>query len=81
MVYVADAGNRCLLRISHDGKVDVMSRTDPPYFPNGVFATPAGELCVLEVGFTLPNVLSGPRVRKISRGGILISGALLWRKA
>jgi DNA-binding beta-propeller fold protein YncE len=69
MVYVADAGNRRLLRISNDGKVDVMLRTDPPYFPNGVFATPAGELYVLEVGFTLPNVSSGPRVRKISPDG------------
>ena len=68
-VYVADAGNRRLLRISHDGKVDVMLRTDPPYFPNGVFVTPAGELYVLEVGFTLPNVSSGPRVRKISPDG------------
>ena len=68
-VYVADAGNRRLLRIGHDGKVDVMLRTDPPYFPNGVFATPGGELYVLEVGFTLPNVSSGPRVRKISPDG------------
>jgi hypothetical protein len=68
-VYVADAGNRRLLRISRDGRVDVMLRTDPPYFPNGVFATPAGDLYVLEVGFTLPNVSSGPRVRKISPDG------------
>ncbi len=68
-VYVADAGNRRLLRISHDGKVNVLLRTDPPYFPNGVFATPAGEVYVLEVGFTLPNVSSGPRVRKITPDG------------
>ena len=68
-VYVADAGNRRLLKINQDGKVDVILRTDPPYFPNGVFATQANELYVLEVGFTLPNISSGPRVRKITPDG------------
>ena len=68
-VYVADAGNRRLLKVNRDGKVEVALRTDPPYFPNGVFATPANDLYVLEVGFTLPGTWSGPRVRKITREG------------
>src|SRR3989442_679696 len=68
-VYVADAGNRRLLKVNRDGKVEVALRTDPPYFPSGVFATPANDLYVLEVGFTLPGTWSGPRVRKITREG------------
>jgi sugar lactone lactonase YvrE len=66
IVYVADAGNRRLLKISTDGKVEVVYRADPPFFPNGVFITRGGDIYVLEVGFALPNVSSGPRVRKLS---------------
>ncbi len=68
-IYVADAGNRRLFKIERDGKVQVVLRTDPPYFPNGVVATPGGDIYVLEVGFTLPSSWSGPRVRKISADG------------
>jgi hypothetical protein len=42
--------------------------TEPPYFPNGVAAV-GNDVYVLEVGFTLPNLSSGPRVRKISANG------------
>jgi sugar lactone lactonase YvrE len=68
-VYAADAGNRRLFKINHEGKVDVLLRTDPPYFPNGVIAGPGGNIYVLEVGFTLPSSWSGPRVRKITADG------------
>lgn len=68
-VYVADAGNRRLLRIANDGKVAIVYHADPPYFPNGVFATPSDDLYVMEVGFTLPGKWSGPRVRRISADG------------
>ena len=67
-VFVADAGNRRLLKITPGGKVEVVYRTEAPFFPNGVFVTPAGDVYVLEVGFTLPNIMSGPRVRKLSGG-------------
>jgi sugar lactone lactonase YvrE len=67
-IYVADAGNRRLLKVSHDGKVDVALRTEPPYFPNGVAAF-GRDLFVLEVGFTLPNISIGPRIRKITSDG------------
>jgi len=69
VAYVADAGNRRLLKINPDGKVEVVLRADPPFFPNGAFATPSGDVYVLEVGFTLPNISSGPRVRKLSPDG------------
>ncbi len=68
-VFVADAGNRRLLRITSGGKVDVVLRSEPPYFPNGAVATTAGDVYVLEVGFTLPNISSGPRIRKLSPDG------------
>ena len=68
-VYVADAGNRRLLRINREGKTEVVFRVEPPYFPNGVTASPDGAIYVLEVGFTLPSAWSGPRVRKISPDG------------
>jgi sugar lactone lactonase YvrE len=68
-IYVADAGNRRLLKIATDGKVTVVYRAAPPYFPNGVFATNSDDLYVMEVGLTLPSRWSGPRVRKISGDG------------
>ena len=67
-VYVADAGNRRLLKINNQGRVEVMLRSDPPYFPTGVAAA-GGNLYILEVGFTLPNAWSGPRIRKIDSDG------------
>ena len=67
--YVADSGNRRLLKVSGDGKVEVLLRTDPPFSPNGVFLGPRGEIYVLEVGFTPPGSWSGPRVRKIDADG------------
>ncbi|MEP6707393.1 MAG: hypothetical protein ABJC05_07725 [Pyrinomonadaceae bacterium] len=68
-VYVADAGNRRLLKINSGGKVDVVLRSDPPYFPNGVVTTPAGDVYVMEVGFTVPGKWSGPRIRRITADG------------
>ncbi len=68
-VYVADAGNRRLLRLNRDGKTEVVLRTDPPYFPNGVAVSSVGAIYVLEVGFSLPSAWSGPRVREISADG------------
>ena len=69
VAYLADAGNRRLLKVNPDGKVEVALRADPPFFPNGAFATPNGDVYVLEVGFTLPNTSIGPRVRKITPDG------------
>jgi len=48
--------------------VEVVYRADPPFFPNGVFTTAAGDVYVLEFGFAPPSTSSGPRVRKLSIG-------------
>ncbi|HKO35153.1 MAG TPA: hypothetical protein VJV21_01660 [Pyrinomonadaceae bacterium] len=66
-VYVADAGNRRLLKIG--GKASVVYRVDPPYFPTGVFATRSGDVYVLEFSYTPPGTTNNPRVRKISSDG------------
>lgn len=68
-VYVADAGNRRLLKITNHGKVTVVYRCDAPYFPNGVFATPGGDVFVLEFSFTPPGTWGSPRVRTIHPDG------------
>jgi hypothetical protein len=68
-VYVADAGNRRLLKIAKDGSVGVAYRVDPPYFPTGVFVTPNGDLYVLEFSYTPPGTTDKPRVRKIAANG------------
>jgi sugar lactone lactonase YvrE len=67
-VFVADAGKRRLLKIDPAGVVSVVLRTEPPYFPNGVAAA-GRDLYVLEIGLTLPNIWSGPRVRTITPDG------------
>jgi len=78
-VYVADAGNRRLLKIGKDEKFGVVYRLDPPYFPTGVFATANGDVYVLEFSYTPPGTTDKPRVRKISADGhdtILGSGGV-----
>jgi hypothetical protein len=66
---VADAGNRRLVKVADDGRVSVVYRLDPPYFPTGVFATASGDVYVLEFSFTPPGTTDQPRVRKISADG------------
>jgi hypothetical protein len=68
-VFAADAGNRRLFKISREGKTEIVLRTDPPYFPNGVVAGPGGELYVLEISFTPPGSWGLPRVRRLSADG------------
>lgn len=67
-VYVADSGNRRLLKVNNEGKVDIILRSEPPYFPTGVTAA-GGILYVLEVGLTLPGAWSGPRIKRIDGDG------------
>jgi hypothetical protein len=68
-IYVADSGNRRLLKIGKDERVTVVYRTDPPFFPTGVFATPTGDLYVLEFSYTPPGTTNNPRVLKMSLDG------------
>lgn len=67
-VYVADSGNRRLLKVNKDGRVQIILRSEPPYFPTGV-AEAGGNIYVLEVGFTLPSAWSSPRIKKIDVDG------------
>ena len=68
-IYVADAGNRRLVKVSNEVKLSVVYRVDPPYFPTGVFATANGDVYVLEFSYTPPGTTDQPRVRKISADG------------
>jgi hypothetical protein len=68
-VYVADAGNRRLVKVSQNGKLSVVYRVDPPYFPTGVFVTATGDVYVLEFSYTPPGTTDRPRVRKLSTDG------------
>ena len=75
-IFVADSGNRRLLKVGN-GKVETVFRSEPPFFPTGAFATKGGDVYVLEVGLTLPNVTSGPRVRKLSPDGTISAVATI----
>jgi hypothetical protein len=68
-VFVADAGNRRLLKIGQDGRAGVVYRLDPPFFPTGVFATANGDVYVLEFSYTPPGTTDKPRVRRITADG------------
>ena len=77
-IYLADAGNQRLLKINSQGRVEVVFRGQPPYYPNGVVAAPNGVLYLLEVGFQPPRTWLPARVRKITPAGenlvIAVSG-------
>lgn len=68
-VYVADAGNQRLLKVSQDGSVQVVYRGTEPYYPNGVTIDSSGTLYVLEVSNQTGKDALPPRVRKISANG------------
>ena len=65
--YVADYGNRRILKITPDGKITMIMREEKPWSPTGV-AQKDGNLYVLEFGFTPPSTYT-PRVRKLSPDG------------
>jgi hypothetical protein len=67
-LFVADHGNRRVLKISADGKTSTVIRADAPWSPTGV-AVRNGELYILEFGFTLPRTSNGIRVRKLAADG------------
>jgi hypothetical protein len=68
-IYVADAGNRRLLKINSAGGVEVVYRGDEPYYPNGVATSSSGDLFVLEVGYKPPSTWLPARVRRITTTG------------
>lgn len=68
--FVADHGNRRVLKITPDGQMTTAMRAEEPWFPTGVAARD-GELYVLEEGHTPAYAPVGTRVRKLSQGGAI----------
>jgi hypothetical protein len=65
--FVADYGNRRVLKITPGGAVSTVTRAEQPWAPTGV-ALKDGNLYILEFGFTPPSTYA-PRVRKLSPDG------------
>jgi sugar lactone lactonase YvrE len=77
-VYAAATGCHRVVRITRDGKVDVVLKAERPWSPTGV-AVHAGDVYVLE--YTNANAGSAegwaPRVRKLARDGTVTTLATL----
>ncbi len=69
VAYVADRGNRRVLKVAPDGSVERILRAEPPWAPDGVAVGADGSVLVLETGFTQPNLYVGPRVRRLAPDG------------
>jgi sugar lactone lactonase YvrE len=69
-VYAAASGCRCIVKITSDGKVETVLKSERPWVPTGV-ALHDGELFVLEYTHANGHLSEGwlPRVRKRSRDG------------
>jgi sugar lactone lactonase YvrE len=66
-IFVADYGNRRVLKITSDGAISTIASAEKPWTPTGV-ALKDGNLYILEFGFTPPSTYL-PRVRKLSVDG------------
>lgn len=67
-VFVADYGNRRVLKITPDGRNTTLLRAEESWFPTGV-AVRGDELYILEYGHTPTHKPIGTRVRKLSPDG------------
>jgi hypothetical protein len=66
--FVADYGNRRILKIAPDGQLTTLIRVEESWFPTGVAAR-GGELYILEESHTPAYKPIGARVRKLSLDG------------
>jgi sugar lactone lactonase YvrE len=66
--FVADYGNRRVLKITQTNQITTVIRAEEPWFPTGV-AIGGGELYILEYGHTPTHTPTGTRVRKLSTDG------------
>lgn len=69
-VFVADHGNRCILKIAPGGELATLIRAEDGWFPTGV-AAKGGDLYMLEESHTPAYQPLGTRVRKLSSDGRL----------
>lgn len=67
-VFVADYGNRRVLKITSDGQTTTLIRAEESWFPTGV-ALSGNDLYMLEIGHTPAYKPIGTRVRKLSPDG------------
>jgi hypothetical protein len=68
VAFVADYGNRRLLKISQNNQLTTLLRAEPPWFPTGV-ACLGNDVYVLEHSFTPAHAPMGTRVRKLTPDG------------
>ena len=66
--FVADYGNRRVLKVAPDSRIATPIRAEQPWFPTGV-ALSGNDLYVLENSFTPTHAPIGTRVRKLSPDG------------
>lgn len=66
--FVADYGNRRVLKVAPDNRIATLIRAEQPWFPTGV-ALSGNDLYVLENSFTPAHAPIGTRVRKLSPDG------------
>ena len=66
--FVADHGNRRIIKIAPDNQTPTLIRAEGSWFPTGV-AEKDGELFILEESHTASHTPTGTRVRKRSREG------------
>lgn len=71
--FVADNGNRRVLKVTSGGTVSTLVSAEQPWSPTGV-ALKDGDLYILEFGFTPPSTYT-PRVRKLSSDGRIMTVA------
>ncbi|MDQ3666141.1 MAG: hypothetical protein M3410_05980 [Acidobacteriota bacterium] len=66
--FVADYGNRRVLKITPDNRITTLIRAEQSWFPTGV-ALSGNDLYILENSFTPTHTPIGTRVRKLSPNG------------
>lgn len=62
-VYLADCGQRRVLKLSADGATSTLARVEPPWSPTAI-ALSRGRLVTLEFAFTEGAAPAGPRLRR-----------------
>ena len=68
-LFVADHGNRRVLRVEEAGRVAAVLRAEYPWSPTGVAAGDDGSVFALEVSFVLGGGPNGSRVRRVAPDG------------
>jgi sugar lactone lactonase YvrE len=80
-VYAAATGSRCIVKITPNGKVEIVLKAERPWSPTGV-AVQGDDVYVLEYTNTnAPPQEWRPRVRKLGRNGTVTVPANISREA